>query len=263
MNENILFDTSSIRGISYSNLQALNKKGYKLKAPSYCFWEMFSHIDEDEFEKCKSQLMKLEYVELIDDAYGQLKKRILTEDQKIQKQVSDKEIIMGLLHALKISSNIDDFYSRILIDSNEQGRLLKNAGENTRKTLNRLEEEHIEFLENIIDAIYDKSLKYNSVDDRHELVLSLIDGEALRLIDQGANEDGLQEILVNCTYIYYSCILHQDIENIEKGRKFRPNDYEDSKICLHINLDSNVVFITEDSKLKNLLRNTALLQKIG
>ncbi len=260
-----LFDTSAFRSISYEILKKLCSINLHLYASSYCFWEIITHIDEeDKFRYIKSNLMKFQYIKVLDDAYGTLKKQVLINDKELQEQITDKEIILSALVGIQESSSLKEFYDGYVLDSKGSYHLVNDISERARNLLKKAELKYVEFVSQIIDAIKNHNLAFETEIDRYHLILQLIDGEVIKLVNQGADEKGLRTLLIKETYFYYSYILHQSLTYLSSNGSIDHNDYEDAKTCFDLKLSSKCCFIVEDIKMQeNIKKSVSLIKNIN
>lgn len=135
-----ILDTSAFRFISYKLLNRLCLEGYEFFASSYCFWEILTHIDEsDKYERFRNNLMKFQYVKVLDDAYDDLNKRVLKSSLKTQVKISDQELIIAALAGLQNSNSLEAFYGALILDSEGGNRQIDGVAQRAREYLEESE----------------------------------------------------------------------------------------------------------------------------
>ena len=262
MKQKIIFDTSAFRAISLENLERLFSQGFELMAPSYCFWEVFSHLDENgNYKRIKTELMKFRYIEVLDDAYGMLIKDILKNDMKLQEHIPDNEVIHVVLRAINQSDTLKDLYDTNVEGSKGQIHLIKNSVKRGKNLLEKLEIEYQDFVKNIVKVIKEHNLKDCTLEGCHNSILSLIKGEVQNLIAKGAEENGLSESIAKEMYIFYSVIFYNSLKCSINRSNIDPNDYEDARTCLHLKLNQDIFFAVEDNNTMQALKKTLEIVK--
>lgn len=158
---------------------------------------------------------------------------------------------------LESSSSIQHFYSYVFKDSKNKSHKIQECALRGREILDSAADRYVRFVTEITSTIKNNNLKYQTISDRHELILSLIDGWIRRFETQGARIEELEETLADEVYIYFSHILHRALLYLKQNNQnIDQNDYEDSQICLHLSLDSKFNFITDDKNLFKSVNQT-------
>lgn len=266
MHEKLLFDTSALRSLSWENLKRLSDKGCDLFISPFSFWEILCHLDEEQkFDRFKIELIKFKHFTILDDPFGITAKYTKLHKSVMQDRVEDHELIQGTISVLTKSSSIENFYSSFFIDSNKNARKIQDCVERGRSILSAQSDSYIDFVTKIIDSIKCNNSKYETEYDRHILVLSLIDGCIRGIETQGGNREEFEKNLKNEIYVYFSYILHQSLEYLNNNiLNIDPNDYEDSRICQHLSLNSALTLISNDKNLCNAVNSTiSLLQTLN
>jgi len=263
MNEKFLFDTSAVRSISFENLERLIDNDYVLLVSPYSFWELLCHLEEKQkFDRFKSELAKFKYFSILDDPFGITAKYTKLHKSVMQDRIEDHELIQGTISVLEKSSSIDEFYSSKFIDSKNNRREIRNCVKRGRTILADASNSYREFITKVIDSIKCNNSKHETEHDRHDLILSLVDGFARSIETQGGNRSEFKTNLINEIYVYCSFILHRSLEYLKKGNlNIDKNDYEDSRICQHLSLISDLALITNDQKFYNAVNSTICLLK--
>ena len=258
MNGNLLLDTSAVRSISLEKLKRISDKDCVLLVSPYSFWEILCHLDEEQkFNRFKIELIKFKNFSILDDPFGITAKYIKDHNSVIKDRVEDHEMIQGAISVLAKSSSIDEFHSSFFVDSNNNTRQIQDCVKRGRKILAAASNSYRGFVSKIIDSIKCNNSKYETAYDRHILILSLIDGCVRSIEAQGGNRSEFETKLINEIYVYFSYILHRSLEYLKyNNSNIDPNDYEDSRICQHLSLDSAVIFITNDKHFYDSVNST-------
>ena len=257
-----LLDTSAFRAISNKVLEALCDQGLCLYTSPYVFWELLSHLDEGNFDRCKGLLMKFKYVEVLDDPQAEIETRLIPENLRLQERVPDPDLILATLGALQASDSLSSFYSSYIRDSRDRLRQISGCAAEVRKELEEKENKYVDYITNIIKAFSSGSVRVGTDKDHHRAVLALVNGHVINMIERGASEDGLLEQVVNDTYIYHSHVFQNALRYFRTGAMNLPgNDYEDGCICLHLKLNVPYHLVTNDGNLSVSLNETIALIK--
>lgn len=261
-----LFDTSAFQASSIKTLDAALLQNQHLYASPYCFWELLSHLDEqDSFDAYKSRLMKFKYFQILDDPHAEIETVLLNEDRELQDRVPDHDLIEASLAAIRASSSLNAFYSSYIQDSKGRLHQISDCAANTRKALEEAEEHHVDFIRKVINSLYEGQVSIEADSDRDQAILDLVEGWAITLKQRRASDDGLRDRLINDTYAYCSYVLHRALKYFRNNNKVNldRNDYEDGRICLHLKLDSPYYLVTNDKGMKEALDETfRLLQRL-
>lgn len=263
MREEFLLDTSVIRATSMKNLNDLSNMGHGLFVSPYSFWEILCHLDEKQkYEYFKSQLTKFKFLNILDDPFGVIAKYLEPYKSSLNDRIKDDELIHRIIAALDRSNSIDKFYSYVLEDSKRKIRKIEDCATRGREILKNAADRYVNFVQKIIITIKENNLKYQTNAERHDLILSLIDGWVRRFESQNSSNDKLGQTLIIETYIYFSCVLHRALQYlIHDNLNIDENDYEDSQICLHLSLDSKLHFLAGDKNYITSINQTLKLLK--
>jgi hypothetical protein len=261
MNYHFLLDTSAFISLSGKILNQLSIQGQKIYVSPYCFWELLSHLDEEKkFDYYKYNIMKFDYVNILDDPCAEFETHILFNNKELQERIADYELIKGLLNALDKSNSLKTFYSSYIKDSKGQIRQISDCAKRGWKILNEEEKRYTEFIKNIIGAIKSGQVKVDNINDHHERILELVNGKKNDLLNRGADENGLINKIINGTYIYYAYIFYRVLKYYKNpNSNIDKNDYEDAYICLHIKLNTTYCLVTADTGMAQALNKTIFL----
>lgn len=253
-------DTSAFRALPSSVLQK-----HTFYTSPYCFWELLTHLDEGQFNRHKGQLMKFEYVYLLNDPRAEIEVPLLLNNSQLQDRVSDAELIPAALAALRDSDSLDRFYLSYFKDSKGNLHQLSDCAANARQRLGELEQKHTEFIQNIINAFQSGLVKLTTDSDYHQAILQLLEGYLITLQQRGVADRNLRYRLISNSYIYFSYLFHRAFAYFNNGNTtIYGNDFEDGQICLHLKLDTQYCLVTADDGLKEALDKTiALLDRLN
>lgn len=257
---NLLLDTSAFRALSKNILSQLQDDNHNIFVSPYSFWELLCHLDaKDKFEYYKTNLLKLDYVQILDDPLAEFESTTLINDNKLAERISDHELINGLLNALENSSTLKEFYSFYMKDSKGEFHLISDCAKRAREFLDKEEIKHAEFSKKIIGAFESEEASVKALSDHNERILELINGYRIYLENHGADKK-LGDKIVQRTYIYYSYIFYRALNGFKvHGLKIDKNDYEDAYICFHLNLNTKYCLVTYDTGMKAALEQTISL----
>ncbi len=255
-----LLDTSALRALPGTVL-----RGATFFTSPYCVWELLTHLDEKDFARRKGQLMKARFTRVLDDPRAAVETRLLLHDTKLQKRVSDEELIGYMLAALNDSDSLDRFYKTLIRDSNSEFRQVSDCVARARKVLAEEEQRYTQFVQQIVGAFRSGDVKLDSDLDQHGAILSLLEGDVIKLQQRGATDHGLRDKLRNSNYIYWSYVFHRALAYFRSGKtKPESNDYEDGQICRHLALDTSYCLVTADKGLKDALdKSIALIKRLS
>lgn len=254
-----LLDTSALRALPGKLL----KDGTFYASP-YCVWELLTHLDEKDFARRKGRLLKARFTHVLDDPRAAVETPLLPHDTKLQKRVSDGELIGHILAALNDSDSLARFYRSTIRDSNGEIRQVAYSAATTRNVLAEAEHRYTEFIQQIVGAFRSGDVKLNDDKDHYRAILDLLEGDAVKLQRRGATVDGLRDKLLSDYYFYWSYVFHRALAYFGNG-KTQPegNDYEDAEICRHLALDTSYCLVTADKGLKDALeRSIALVERL-
>ncbi len=263
MSISYLLDTSALRALSGEVIQNFSNQHAHLFVSPYCFWEILCHLDEHEnFVYFRTQLTKFKYVKVLDDPYATFYTPFLPNEPELQERVSDDDIIYPMLAALQSSDCLKTFYAAYIRDSKARIRQISDCAARARKTLDNHEANYTHFINEIIKALDSGQLELETEEDRHQRILELIEGEVIKLKEKGASDIKLREKVIENSYIYCSYIFHRALKYFRSGTTtIDQNDYEDSKVCLHLKLQTPYCLVTNDKGMRVALVETISLLK--
>ena len=255
MTKTFLLDTSSYRALSATTMKKLRSLNIRLVTSPYCFWELLTHLDEKEqFDRFKGRFMNFKFLEILDDPLAQIELSLGVKDNARLKRVPDTDIVYGALAALREARDLEQFYASYVKDSNGELRLLRESAERTRKILENEERRFVSFVEDFVSALRDGTVRIEKDEEFQRAFFDLVNGEVQVLESRGADGDELRYKVIEYFYFYFSVILRL-AEYYHKNRTFKVNwnDYEDSRIVLHLALNTPYNFVTGDIKLFSIL----------
>lgn len=198
-------------------------------------------------------MMKFRYVKILEEPEAELLIQA-SPTKQLEDYVSANDVILATLGALQASDSLDTFYASYIKDSNDKTRDISNSAERIRKILEVREKKYAGLLVDIIGAFSSGKVQLKTNTDYHKAILSLLNGRVIQMIDNGASDDGLLELMVDLTYIYYSYVFHNAFDYFKSGiTNIDRNDYEDGCMCLHLSLKAPNIFVTDDRNFKRLL----------
>jgi len=209
--------------------------------------------------------MKVRSTHILDDPEATVETSLLIHDTQLQARVSDKELITYALEALQDSDSLERFYLSYIKDSKRNVRKILDCAAGARKELKEREQRYVEFIRNIIDAFQSGHVKLDNDIDYHWAILSLLEGDVMKLQRRRATDKHLRDKLINSYYIYWSYVFHRALTYFNNG-KTKPefNDFEDGQVCRHLALDTPYCLVTVDKGLKDALdRTIALLNRLN
>lgn len=254
-----LLDTSALRALPGKLLE----EGAFYASP-YCVWELLTHLDEKDFARCKGRLLKARFTHVLDDPRAAVETPLLPHDTKLQKRVSDGELIGHILAALNDSHSLERFYRSPIRDSNGELRQVAYSAANARNVLAEAERRYTEFIQQIVGAFRSGHVNLNDDKDHYGAILGLLEGDVIKLQRRGATDDGLSDKLLSSYYFYCSYVFHRALAYFRSGKtKPESNDFEDAEICRHLALDTSYCLVTADKGLKDTLeKSIALVERL-
>ncbi len=255
-----LLDTSALRALPRTLLQ----EDTFFTSP-HCIWELLTHLDEKDFARTKGQLMKAQFTHVLNDPRAAVETPLLPHETKLQERVSDGELIRHILAALNDSDSLNRFYKSVVRDSNGEFRQVSGCVARTQEVLAEEEQRYAQFVQKIIGAFQSGDVKLNNDRDQHGAILSLLEGDVVKLQRRGATDPDLKDKLINTSYIHWSYVFHRALAYFRSG-KTNPesNDFEDGQICKHLALNSSYCLVTADKGLKDALeKSLALINRLN
>jgi hypothetical protein len=208
------------------------------------FWERLCYLGEQpDFPRAKGEFRKFGLVRVRDDPGASI--------ERPTDRVPDTGVIGSVLRKLEESASLGDFYSSQFSDAAGRRRQIAKCVSTVRKVLEEHEQRYLAFVQNIVN-LFPRA-------------------EALRLSDHVKNDyilalaKSYRGVDVKKTYVYFSYILHRTLRFIrDDNRQPDPNDYEDSRMCLHLRLNAPCCVITDDGGTRDALRDTvSLLERLA
>lgn len=259
MHQSFLLDTSAFWSLSDKTLEAVSQNHNPYTSP-YCFWELLTHLDEhQDFERAKGHFMKFKRVQILDDPYATVAIPLLKEDHELQNRAPDDELIYAFLAALRASASLEEFYSTRLEDSKSRQYKVSDCVARGRDVLYKEEKKYVESVAGILKLIKSGQVRYATNEDRHEAILSLVEGWVSGFQRRGASDTELGERLTTDTYVYFSYLFHRALDYFKRKANLDPNDYEDAALCLDLKLDTSYCVVTGDQEFRAILTETSLL----
>jgi hypothetical protein len=250
-----LLDTSALRNLSKKILQA-----HTFYTSSFCVWELVCHLDEVPFDQSKGQLMKAKRTRILDDPRAPVETLLLPHDRELQRRVSDEELVTKMLHQLDKSESLQEFYKSDFRDSNGSFRQVSGLAARARNTLVAREQEYLRLVQQIINALKTGQTKIATDEEYHNAILSLLEGDIVKLQKRGATHKRLRDIVTKSYYIHWSYIVHRTVGYFKRGKtKLDGNDFEDAEICRHLWLDTPYCLVTADKEQKRAIEKTITL----
>ncbi len=260
MRQSFLLDTSAFRSLSGKTLEEVSQN-HSLYTSSYCFWELLTHLDEHKnFERAEGQFIKFKHVQVLDDPYAAVQTPLLREDLELQSRSSDDELIYAFLAAFRDSASLEELYSTRLEDSKSRQYEVSDCVARGQDVLYKEEKKYVESVTSILKLIKSGQVRYETNEDCHEVVLSLVGGWVRGFQQRGASDTELRERLTTDTYVYFSYLFHRALDYLKRKANLDPNDYEDAALCLHLKLDDTpYCVVTGDQDLRAILTETTSL----
>jgi hypothetical protein len=254
-----LLDTSALRALPGKIL-----RNDTFFTPPYCVWELLTHLDGKDFAQRKGQLMKARFTHILNDPRAAIETPLLPHDTRLQRRVSDEELIRLALAALNDSDSLDRFYRSMIRDSNGEFHQVSGCVARTQEALAEAEREYMRDFQQIVSALRSGDVKLNSDMEQHGAILSLLNGDVIKLQRRGATDHDLRDKLLNSNYMYWSYVVHRALAHFRSGKtKLESNDYEDGQICRHLALDTSYCLVTADKGLKDALdKSIALVNRL-
>lgn len=258
MTKTYLLDTSAYRAISSKQLEKLHAYNVKLVTSPYCFWELLTHLDEiDQFRRFKGRFMNFRFFEVLDDPLTQIELSLGVNDLLIRNYVPDSDIIYGTLAAMRDAPDLDQFYASYVKDGKGELRQLRESAERIRQVLDQEEQKFVSFIQRIVNALQDGDVCVENDEDYQRSILELINGQVQVFEDRGACKEQLRKKVIDHFYFYFSAIIRLALRYFQNHNSvIDENDYEDSRIVLHLSLNAPLNFVTGDAKLRTVLEDT-------
>jgi hypothetical protein len=263
-NTPILLDTSAFISLSSDELEQYNLRKLKIMISPYTFWELLCHLDEDWFRN-KGQICKCSNVKILDDPQAIIDTNFEYRIVRLINRLPDNELIPEILECLNKSNSINDFYSSNFIDSRGNKRLISDCSERVRKILDGEAEKYFNFIEKIRIRLVQEKYNMDSDEECHRIIMSLTKVDKIYKKNNSKQTKDLSHQIINKYYLYFAYIFERIKKLLQdSGAQPQRNDYEDSKICLHLYINKPLKFITMDERFsKSLINSIERLKRIG
>jgi len=235
---------------------------------SYTFFELLCHLDdhlEEDWERSKGKICKCSSVEILDDPRAIIETELHYQTERLKDRLPDSQLIPEILKCLSNSNSINDFYKSGFIDKKGKKRSICECSKGARETLDERENKYLNFVKKIRECIEKKNYDINSEKDCNEIITQLIDGAVIVAENNSNQTKDISNQVFNKYYLYFSYIFERTKQLMIDGKEEpERNDYEDSRICLHLHLDKPFIFITNDNGIFKAIKNsTERLKKFG
>ena len=260
----ILLDTSAFKSLSSDELKQCNLEKLKIMISPYTFWELLCHSDED-WIQYKGNIYKCSRVQILDDPRAIIETDLKYQIDRLINRLPDNELIPGVLECLNESNSLDDFYKSNFIDSRGNKRLISEYSERVSKKLDKDAKEYFNFIEKIKIHLIQENYDMDSDKDCHSIIMSLTKVDKIYKKNNSKQTKDLSTQIINKYYLYFAYIFERIKQLLQNGgAKPQRNDYEDSRICLHLSLNKSLKFITIDKGFsKSLINSIKRLERIG
>jgi len=224
----------------------------------YTFFELLCHLDVNKnWGKSKGNVCKCSSVEILDDPSAIVETELHYQTRRLKNHIPESRLIPEIIISLSKSSSIDEFYKNEFFDEKGQKRLIADCNKRVEDILKKEESKYLYFVEKILNCIKQEKYDINSEKDFYKIIKELIEG---RVIDSAKNftqQNNIREKVFNLCYMYYSYIFERTKQLIINGGTTpNKNDYEDSMICLHLRLDKSFIFVTNDKRMYEAIKNS-------
>ncbi len=264
LNIPILLDTSAFRSLSSSDLEQYNLEKLEIMISPYTFWELLCHLDKD-WIQYKGNIYKCSRVQILDDPNAIIYTDLKYQIDKLINRLPDNELIPGILECLKESNSINNFYNSNFIDSRGNKRLISKCSDRVNKILDKGAEEYFNFIKKIMILIIQENYNLDSDKDCHSIIMSLAKIDEIYKKNNSKQTKDLSHQIVNKYYLFFAYTFERVKQLLQHGgTQPQRNDYEDSRICLHLSLDKPLKFITRDERFsKSSINSIKRLKRIG
>ncbi len=203
--------------------------------------------------------MKFKHVRILDDPYATVQILLLREDPELQNRAPDDELIYAFLAALRASTSLEELYSARIEDSKSRQYEVSDCVARGRDVRNKEQDRYVEFVESILKLIESGQVRYATNKDRHEAILSLVEGWVRGFQQRGVSDTELRERITTDIYVYFSYAFHRALDYFKRKAKSDPNDYGDAALCLHLKLNTPYCAVVRDKDFRAILTETSLL----
>jgi len=254
-----LLDTSAFKALSRDQLASAQLKGWHLLTSPYCFWELLSHLDEQQpFAKAKGNLMKYRGVEIVDKPLDRLVARSKTSAEP---RIWSSDLAYAALAAIDAAESFDDMKRSVIKDDagNHRGPL-GDCAARARAALAEAEVKFQEVMGEVIEVLRSGQAGASTLIEKHDAVTDMVSARGTPWSDtpdvrreEGATED---QILAH-SYVYWAYVLlrAKDLADIGATTCAR-NDFEDGQLCAYVPLDEPLWVVSGDKKLLDVLIET-------
>lgn len=249
-----ILDTSAIRYLKRVQLQEIGKR-FQLAISPYTVLELLAHLSAGDFLRYKAELVKLQDITIL--AFPRTELFSLPADEAEQLHW---KFLRDAMPAILLFAQKSDSYSQFACSSVPFGPAhamlsLRDLDSRVKQDVDSLKKGYSDFIEEIIqDLTRHESSSLTTPDEqrfvahvKHAMQPSL---EALLetnpSIDEGTYYDRL--------YPHFSFLILRALKYAQKRReaphsKVDKNDYVDSNLCLHLNIQAPSILVTQDKAL--------------
>jgi hypothetical protein len=159
-----------------------------------------------------------------------------------------------------VELSVEEFYSSYIRDREGYVRKLSQYALRVSDTLLHYEKEYVEFVNKIIGRLLGYERDLNDPQNQRDLILSMVEGEIVKLVRRGALWATLREDTINNTFIHYAYIFYRSLKYFQEGKtKVDVNDFEDANICRHLRVDTPFHLITDDKGMYEAINQVRYL----
>ncbi len=260
MEHTYLLDTSALRGLPISTLRRFDPPA---KISSYCFYELVSHLEADDFKQCKGIVLKCRETRILDDPCAEFDRHFGVGPGPIHDQVPAGSIIESILDLLARSRSLSEFYAQNVLDGEGNTRLLRDFVKRVNGILSQEELKFEEWVKKVVDILQQGHIDLASDQSCNNAIMDLVHGQAEVLRQKGVTNPDISEI-DDMKYLYYGYVFEQAVHYFSRGGNFDRNDYEDASIIMHMRLTQPTVLVTNDKNtIKAMRRVLGRLTSLG
>lgn len=257
-----ILDTSALKGISAEKLRKA-KETHDIAISPISFYELFSHLDEEDFPRQKGNVMKSQIPRLLHDPFAHLAIAEGIENELNPTRTEDISLVPQVLNNLANASTLEAFYSSFVTYPDGQSASCRDVAGRTRQALDEEEDGYINLLlkikDNMLAAFPDCDEQGLSPQQLAKVIPQLIPD--CKTQDGGIDMDRLSKKTTS-RYIQLGYMVSRIAGYIRtaknSGTKFTPdrNDCEDNYICMYLNLSDSTILVTGDKRTLAALKAT-------
>lgn len=250
-----ILDTSAIRGLSQQRLREIGK-WIPLAVSPYTVLELLSHLTAGEFLRYKVEMSKLEDIDILMFPRTELP-RPQASDSVLLNWTSLRNAMPSILLCVKKAESYSQFtYASVPFGNGLERLSLCDFGLRVKEDLTRLKKDYSDLIEEVIKDLsrYDNSSL--NTPNEHRFVAHVKEAmrpslETLRKVNPSIDEGTYYDRL----YSHVSFLILRALRYVQKRRgapnaKVDKNDYVDSNLCLHLDLRSPCILVTQDNALR-------------